>query len=88
MAACADHHYLVSKLAQADGHTASNVAAVAGEPRVAEVARMLGGERGAGTSLAHAQSMLLQALTVPAEEPAAALPAPALAPGKRRRSKA
>jgi len=70
VAACADHHYLVSKTAQADGHTASSVAAVAGEPRVAEVARMLGGERGTGTSLAHAQSMLLQALAAPAESPA------------------
>ena len=88
VAACADHHYLVSKLAQADGRTASSVAVVAGEPRVAEVARMLGGERGAGTSLAHAQSMLLQALTAPVEAPAAALPAPASAAGKRRRSKA
>ena len=81
VAACADHHYLVSKTAQADGHTASNVAAVAGEWRVAEVARMLGGERGAGTSLAHAQSMLLQALAAPAETPQPA-------PVGRRRSKA
>ena len=32
--------------------------AVAGEARVAEVARMLGGERLSGTSLAHAQEML------------------------------
>ena len=98
VAACADHHYLVSKMAQADGHTASSVAAVAGEPRVAEVARMLGGERGAGTSLAHAQAMLLQALAAPVDVAAAALPgrvpasasasASAAAPAKRRRSKA
>ncbi len=85
VAACADHHYLVSKTAQADGHTASSVAAVAGEPRVAEVARMLGGERGAGTSLAHAQSMLRQALAAPVDPVAPAAPA---APARRRRSKA
>ena len=77
VAACADHHYLVSKTAQPDGRTASSVAAVAGELRVAEVARMLGGERGAGTSLAHAQSMLRQALASvaePAVEPTAVQP--------------
>ena len=31
-----------------------------GSERVAEVARMLGGERAAGTSLAHAQALLRQ----------------------------
>ena len=60
VASCADHHYLVSKQAQA-GHTSSKVAAVDGEARVAEVARMLGGERAQGTSLAHAQELLNQA---------------------------
>ena len=87
VAACADHHYLVSKTAQADGRTASTVAAVAGEPRVAEVARMLGGERGAGTSLAHAQAMLRQALAAPADV-AVTPQASGAAPAKRRRSKA
>jgi DNA repair protein RecN (Recombination protein N) len=53
------------------------VAPVAGEARVAEVARMLGGDRLGSTSLAHAQAMLQQA--VPAG------PAPAQ---PRRRSKA
>ena len=38
--------------------TRSSVEAVAGEARVAEIARMLGGERLSGTSLAHAQEML------------------------------
>ena len=57
VAACADHHFVVSKLARA-GTTRSDVAAVTGEARVAEVARMLGGERLSGTSLAHAQEML------------------------------
>ncbi len=63
VAACADHHYLVSKASQADGATTSTVQPVAGAARVAEVARMLGGERLAGTRLAHAQAMLQQ--TVP-----------------------
>jgi DNA repair protein RecN (Recombination protein N) len=91
VAACADHHYLVSKTAQPDGRTASSVAAVAGELRMAEVARMLGGERGTGTSLAHAQSMLKPALSTVAE-PVAAPPAAAAtlasSAAKRRRSKA
>lgn len=64
VAACADHHYVVSKALQADGRTTSSVLPVLGESRVAEVARMMGGERLAGTSLAHAQAMLQQALAV------------------------
>ena len=66
VAACADHHYLVSKAIQADGHVTSTVLPVAGPARVAEVARMLGGERLAGTRLAHAQAMLQQAVPLPA----------------------
>ncbi len=62
VAACADQHYLVSKVTDADGHTTSTVAPVTGERRVAEVARMLGGDRLGGTSLAHAQAMLAQAV--------------------------
>jgi DNA repair protein RecN (Recombination protein N) len=58
VAACGDQHYVVSKALQADGRTASSVATVTGEARVAEVARMLGGEHMAHTSLAHAQAML------------------------------
>jgi DNA repair protein RecN (Recombination protein N) len=57
VAACADHHFVVSKLTR-DGATRSDVGHVNGEARVAEVARMLGGERLSGTSLAHAQEML------------------------------
>ncbi|MBC7469321.1 MAG: DNA repair protein RecN, partial [Ramlibacter sp.] len=57
VAACADHHLVVAK--QSVGATvASSVAAVQGEQRVAEVARMLGGERLSGTTLAHAKEML------------------------------
>ncbi|MDC8771709.1 DNA repair protein RecN [Roseateles albus] len=57
VAACADQHLLVAK-AQHAGLTLSTVQAVAGEARVAEIARMLGGERLSSTSMAHAQEML------------------------------
>ncbi|WP_418317683.1 DNA repair protein RecN [Piscinibacter sakaiensis] len=57
VAACADHHFVVAKQA-ADGRTVSQVSAVSGEARVAEIARMLAGERLSGTSLAHAEEML------------------------------
>ncbi|MCH7344485.1 DNA repair protein RecN [Pelomonas sp. CA6] len=57
VAACADQHFLVAK-ALRDGATCSDVRAITGEARVAEVARMLGGERLSSTSLAHAQEML------------------------------
>ena len=87
VAACADHHYLVSKTTQADGRTTSSVLPVAGAARVAEVARMLGGERLAGTSLAHAQAMLAQA--VPGAPAVAVIAAPDAHPQPGlRRSKA
>ncbi|WP_298931488.1 DNA repair protein RecN [uncultured Ramlibacter sp.] len=57
VAACADHHLVVAKHSDAAG-TSSAVAPVQGEQRVAEVARMLGGERLSGTTLAHAKEML------------------------------
>ncbi len=57
VAACADHHMVVAKKSDALG-ASSSVAAVQGEQRVAEVARMLGGERLSGTTLAHAKEML------------------------------
>ncbi|MBC7993971.1 MAG: DNA repair protein RecN [Rhizobacter sp.] len=75
VAACADHHFVVSK-ALRDGSTRSDVVAVNGEARVAEVARMLGGERLSGTTLAHAQELL----AVAAES------APAPGPRGRKRS--
>ncbi len=59
VAACADQHLVVAKRQQA-GSTASTVAPVDGEKRVAEIARMLGGERLSGTTLAHAKEMLGQ----------------------------
>jgi DNA repair protein RecN (Recombination protein N) len=60
VAACADHHWVVTKLTEA-GQTRSRLQAVTGEARVAEVARMLGGRQLSGTSFAHAQEMLATA---------------------------
>ena len=57
VAACADQHFVVSKALQGRA-TVSDVQPVSGEARVSEVARMLGGERLAGTSRAHAEAML------------------------------
>jgi DNA repair protein RecN (Recombination protein N) len=57
VAACGDHHLVVSKRL-ADGHTLSTVAVLDGERRVAEIARMLGGEKLSSTTLAHAKEML------------------------------
>ncbi|MEO8388688.1 MAG: DNA repair protein RecN [Polaromonas sp.] len=59
VAACADQHLLVAKRAE-NGTTISTVDHVNGEQRVAEIARMLGGERLSGTTLAHAKEMLGQ----------------------------
>ncbi len=55
VAACADHHFVVAKRLQG-GATLSDIHAVDGESRVAEVARMLGGEKLSG--MAHAQTLL------------------------------
>jgi DNA repair protein RecN (Recombination protein N) len=57
VAACAQQHLVVSK-AMRDGRTLSRIAPVAGEARVAEIARMLGGQQLSGAGLAHAQEML------------------------------
>ncbi|MEO6972371.1 MAG: DNA repair protein RecN [Rhodoferax sp.] len=62
VAACADHHLVVAKQQGANG-TLSTVAPVTGEQRVAEVARMLGGERLSNTTLAHAKEMLEASVT-------------------------
>ena len=57
VAACADHHLVVSK--QLFGKTvSSSVAPVQGDARVGEVARMLGGDHLVTTSQAHARQML------------------------------
>jgi DNA repair protein RecN (Recombination protein N) len=57
VASCADHHLVVAKQSGASGPS-SSVAPVQGEQRVAEIARMLGGEHLSGTTLAHAKEML------------------------------
>jgi DNA repair protein RecN (Recombination protein N) len=57
VAACADHHLVVSKHSDAQG-TASQVTALGTEARVNEIARMLGGEKVSDTTLAHAREML------------------------------
>lgn len=57
VAACADHHLLVSKAAQ-KGQISSQVRGVSGDERVSEIARMLGGEKLSDTTLAHAREML------------------------------
>lgn len=57
VAACADHHLLVSK--QAHGRqTLSTVEPIAEDARVHELARMLGGGEKSEISLAHAREML------------------------------
>ena len=57
MAACADQHLVVSKMQGPNG-ALSVVTPIEGQQRVAEIARMLGGERVSATSLAHAGEML------------------------------
>lgn len=59
VAAFADHHLVVAKRTE-HGTTLSSVEHVTGELRVNEVARMLGGERLSGATLAHAKEMLRQ----------------------------
>ncbi len=57
VAACADHHLVVSKRSRQQG-TVSTVAAAEGDRRIQEMARMLGGERASAATLAHAREML------------------------------
>ncbi len=61
VAACANHHLVVSKQRESDGSTSrtvSHVALVQGEARTEEIARMLGGASLSDTSRAHAREML------------------------------
>jgi DNA repair protein RecN (Recombination protein N) len=71
VAACGDQHYVVAK-GDAGGRTRSDVQRVQGEARVAEIARMLGGERMSGT--AHAQAMLQGAAQGAVQQAAPASP--------------
>ncbi|NQW93027.1 MAG: DNA repair protein RecN [Polaromonas sp.] len=59
VAACSDQHLVVAKQTE-KGKTYSTVEPVTGEARVAEIARMLGGEKLSNTTLAHAKEMLGQ----------------------------
>ena len=87
VAACGDQHLIVSKRMQREGRAASDVQPVVGEARVAEVARMLGGERLA-TSLAHAQQLIEHATTATPATSVTSAPPAAAAVGKTRRSRA
>ncbi|HEY0778746.1 MAG TPA: DNA repair protein RecN, partial [Gemmatirosa sp.] len=78
LAARAHHHILVSKGAR-DGVTTADVRVLAGEPRVAEVARMLGGDADSPVSRAHARELLDDAVRTSATNGAS--PAAAQAPG-------
>ncbi|SEL70972.1 DNA repair protein RecN (Recombination protein N) [Roseateles sp. YR242] len=80
VAACADQHFLVAKAARG-GVTSSDVQPIQGEARVAEIARMLAGERLSSTSLAHAQEMLAHSSR--AIEPAADAAAEPVARGRK-----
>jgi len=57
VAACAHHHWLVTKRSDKTG-SFSQLQAVTDNERVQEVARMLGGDKRSDTSLAHAREML------------------------------
>jgi DNA repair protein RecN (Recombination protein N) len=57
VAACANHHLVVSKQTH-EAQTLSQVASVVSEERVTELARMLGGERLMTSTVAHARDML------------------------------
>ena len=79
VAACAHRHLVVSKQARADG-VRSAVAPVEGPARVAELARMAGGDARSPAALAHAREMLARA----ADAPVAASDAPARQEDKAR----
>ncbi len=59
VAAFADSHVRISKRVKA-GRTVASMDGLAGDERVSEIARMLGGERITDTTLAHAREMLKQ----------------------------
>ena len=58
VACCADQHLAVRKQALPDGRPVSLAEALEGEPRVAEIARMLGGAKVTATTEKHAREML------------------------------
>ena len=82
VAACADHHLVVSKGLQG-GRTVSRLTEVTGEARVDEIARMLGGDPRSATSRAHARELLARGER--GRDPAEPDPAPRAVSGGRRR---
>jgi DNA repair protein RecN (Recombination protein N) len=88
IAAAAHHHIVVSKSPRG-GVTAADIAVVAGEERVREIARMLGGDADREVSRAHARELLDAAEASPQSVYNGAPPeAPADAPPKPARSSA
>ena len=81
IAARGHHHILVTKGARG-GVTTADVMVLEGDPRVTEIARMLGGDPESDVSRAHARELLETAATVSAE-PSPAGARPARRPGKR-----
>jgi DNA repair protein RecN (Recombination protein N) len=65
IAARAHHHVLVSKEAPG-GVTTADIKVLTGEERVAEVARMLGGDQESDASIAHARELLMGGPPTPA----------------------
>ena len=70
IAARAHHHILVSKGARG-GVTTADVAVLDGDSRIAEIARMLGGDPESEVSRAHARELLDTAAALAADVPAA-----------------
>ncbi|AHG90971.1 DNA repair protein RecN [Gemmatirosa kalamazoonensis] len=86
LAARAHHHILVAKGAKG-GVTTADVRVLAGDERVVEVARMLGGDPESQVSRAHARELLDTAAvdTAKLQKPAAPEPSLAAAAPRRRR---
>jgi DNA repair protein RecN (Recombination protein N) len=82
IAARAHHHIVVSKGARG-GVTTADVAVSSGDARVAEIARMLGGDPESDLSRAHARELLEMASAVVSPEPSPA-PATSRRQGRRR----
>ena len=66
IAARGHHHILVAKAARG-GVTTADVTVLEGDPRVTEIARMLGGDPESDVSRAHARELLESAAAAPAE---------------------
>ena len=83
IAARAHHHIVVSKGARG-GVTTADVTVIEGEDRVAEIARMLGGDPDSAVSRAHAHELLEAAGASGSAEPAVVVDAPTRRIKRRR----